>query len=505
MSLSVVISTKSIDPKFKEHVKKTSGIRDLEVLMYENPNGVSLTKIYNKGLSESTNDIVVFCHDDIIFNKKKWGIKLLDDFNNTTYGILGVAGSTYMAPNGRWWEDQSKMVGLVKHSKDGKTWASKYSSKFNHPLETCCVDGVFFACDKTKIKNTFDEEFNGFHFYDIDFSFGNHVGGVGVGVTFSVEITHKSIGMTNDEWDSNRQQFTKKYTFVPGTKDPCLPLKLNSKIYYENKEFSFKKTPKVEVIIPNINNFGLLSGCIDSFINKSNYPNLRITVADTGSDEENMSKIRTYCDTNNVKLINYDYYHFEKINNDVVKNNLDEDTELLLFCNNDIELINDCVSEMVNVYLKNKKTCGTVGARLYFEDNTIQHAGIDLVGTINKENQIGLRIGHLGFRSEYNYPTSDRVGTVGNTAALQMISKKLFFNLDYFPEYYIDSLSDVEFNLKCTLHNKKNCFAHNAVAYHFESQTRDVKGQIKQEDYVRATNYVRVNNTLLNKLKLIRI
>ena len=39
--------------------------------MYENPNGVSLTKIYNKGLSESTNDIVVFCHDDIIFNKKK--------------------------------------------------------------------------------------------------------------------------------------------------------------------------------------------------------------------------------------------------------------------------------------------------------------------------------------------------------------------------------------------------------------------------------------------------
>jgi len=164
MSLTVVISTKSIDSSFEEHVKKTSGIRGLEVIFYENPNGISLTEIYNKGLSESNNDIVVFCHDDILFHKNKWGVKLLDDFHNTDYGILGVAGSTYMAPNGRWWEDQTKMVGIVKHSSEGKTWTSKYSSKFEVPIETCVVDGVFFACDKRKIKNTFDEEFKGFHF-----------------------------------------------------------------------------------------------------------------------------------------------------------------------------------------------------------------------------------------------------------------------------------------------------------------------------------------------------
>lgn len=505
MSLSVVISTKNIDPKFKEHVEKTSGIKDIEVLMYENPNGISLTKIYNKGLSDSTNNIVVFCHDDIIFNKKKWGNKILEDFKNYNYGILGVAGSTYMAPNGRWWEDQTKMVGIVKHSKDGKTWVSKYSSKFDRPIKTCCVDGVFFACDKTRIKNKFDENFKGFHFYDVDFSFGNHVSGTKVGVTFSVELTHRSIGMTNEEWEKNRIQFTEKYAFKPGTKDPCLPVKLNSEIIYEKREFNFKETPKVEVIIPNINNFGLLSGCINSYIEKSNYPNIKITVADTGSNEENLPKIKEFCKSNNIKLVEYDYYHFEEINNDVVKNHLDEDTELLLFCNNDIELINDCVSEMVNVYLRNKKTCGTIGARLYFKDNTIQHAGIDLIGMVNGNNQFGLRIGHVGFKSEYNYPTEDKIDTLGNTAALQMISKELFFKLGCFPEYYIDSLSDVEFNLKCILWNKKNCFAHNALAYHFESQTREVEGQIKQEDYVRATNYVRSNNKLLNKLKLTRI
>lgn len=505
MSLSVVISTKSIDPKFKEHVKKTSGVNDLEILMYENPNGISLTEIYNKGLNESTNDIIVFCHDDIIFNKPKWGVRLLKDFKDYNYGILGVAGSTYMAPNGRWWEDQTKMVGIVKHSKDGNTWTSKYSSKFDEPIETCCIDGVFFACNKNRVKNTFDEDFRGFHFYDVDFSFGNHVSGVKVGVTFSVELTHKSIGMTNDEWEKNRQQFTEKYTFKPGTKEPCLPVKLTPKIRYEDREFDFKKTPKVEVIIPNINNFELLKNCINSYLTKSRYPNLKVTVADTGSDEENLTKIKEYCETNNVKLVKYNYYHFETINNDVVKNHLDDDTELLLFSNNDIMLINDCVSEMVNIYLRNKKKCGTIGARLYFENDTIQHAGIDVVGTVNNNNQFGLRIGHVGFTSEYNYPTTDVIGNLGNTAALQMVPKDLFIKVGYFPEYYLYSLSDVEFNLMLSLRGKVNCFAHNAVAYHYESLSKVEKGTNKPEDWQRITKYVFNNKRLLNKIKIIKV
>lgn len=505
MSLSVVISTKKIDSVFKDHVIKTSGLKDIDLIIYENPNGISLTEIYNKGLKESKNNIVVFCHDDIIFGKEKWGVKLLKEFNKSEYGILGVAGSTYMAPNGRWWEDQTKMVGIVKHTRDGRTWESKYSSKFDNPIETCCVDGVFFACDKNKIKSNFDEDFKGFHFYDIDFSFGNHIGGVKVGVTFVVELIHKSIGMTNEEWDKNRNQFVEKYTFTPRTKEPCLPVKIKSKIIFEDKEFKFKETPKVEVIIPNINNFKLLTGCINSFLNKSKYPNIKITVADTGSDDKNLPKIKEFCEKNNIKLIEYSYYHFEKINNDVVKNHLDSDTELLLFCNNDVELINDCVSEMVNIYLKNKKNCGTIGARLYFADNTIQHAGIDLVGMVNDKNEFGLRIGHVGFKSEYNYPNYDKIDSLGNTAALQMTPKKLFFDLGCFPEYYIDSLSDVEFNAKCLLWGKNNYFAHNAVAYHFESQTRDVKGQIKQEDYLRVVNYFKVNKKIMGKLKIMKI
>jgi GT2 family glycosyltransferase len=504
-NLSVIVSTKKIDEKYKQHLYETCGLKDVEILFYENPNGISLTEIYNKGLSDSKNEIVVFCHDDLIFNSQKWGKKLLNIFNNSEYGIIGVAGSTYMPTSGKWWEDQSKMVGIVKHSKDGKTWVSKYSSKFDTIIDTCNLDGLFFSCDKHRIKNKFDENIKGFHFYDVDFTFGNYISGVKIGVTFDIELTHKSIGMTNDEWEQNRRQFIQKYTFKPNTKEICLPTKIKSKIFYEDRKLNFKTAPKVEIIIPNINKFELLRNCIESYLKKSTYPNMKITVADTGSDDENLPKIKDYCEKNNVKLIEYDYYHFEKINNDVVKNHLDPDTELLLFSNNDIVLINDCVSEMINLYLKNKNICGTVGARLYFEDDTIQHAGIDVLGTVNSQNQFALRIGHVGFKSEYLYPNTDLVGTIGNTAALQLISKELFIDMGYFPEDYLFSLSDVEFNLKTTLWGKKNCFAHNAVAYHFESLSKAEKGINKPEDWKRVTDYVFNNKRILNSIKTIKI
>ena len=43
----------------------------------------SLTELYNKGLKEAKNDIVVFCHDDILFNKNGWARRLLTHFNTT--------------------------------------------------------------------------------------------------------------------------------------------------------------------------------------------------------------------------------------------------------------------------------------------------------------------------------------------------------------------------------------------------------------------------------------
>ena len=503
MGLTIVFSTKEIDDKFIEHLKQTCGVKDVEILPYENKGTMSLTQVYNKALKDSTNDIVVFTHDDVIFNKDNWGKRLIKQYLNSDFGLLGVAGTTHMASTGKWWEDSSKMVGRVSHSHEGRTWTNNYSNVFpGKILDVCCLDGVLFSCNKNRIKNTFDESITGFHFYDVDFSFGNHISGVKCGVIFDIAMTHKSIGMTNDEWETNKLQFVKKYSFLPGTKDPCLPYSVKPNIIYKNKTIKIKKPPKVSIIIPTIGNLEMLFRCVDSLLEKSSYKNIEILIADTGSDEETLTQMKTRYPQEFIKILEYDYYHFAEINNDVVNNHVSDDTELLLFSNNDIELINDTISEMVNLWGKNKKTCGTVGARLHFEDNTLQHAGMFIFGRKDGKNvQLGLT--HHGHRSPYTYPFENVTGTIGNTAAFVLISKTLFKDVGMFNDDYIECLEDVELNLACVMRGKINCFAGNAVAYHYESITRKTDGRLNQQDWQRLLSYIKSNPKINNMIKII--
>ena len=85
MSLSIVFSTKKESPEYIEILKKSSGVHNVEILCYENPGTHSLTELYNKGLDESKNDIVLFCHDDLKFDTPNWGRKLLKHFKKETY------------------------------------------------------------------------------------------------------------------------------------------------------------------------------------------------------------------------------------------------------------------------------------------------------------------------------------------------------------------------------------------------------------------------------------
>jgi glycosyltransferase involved in cell wall biosynthesis len=211
--LTVVYCTRETNPQHKEHLIKSSGLhKHIEVIEIIN-NGESLTKAYNRGLKQATNDIVVFCHDDIIIETKQWGDKLLKQFKrHDEYGIIGVAGTKFMPSSGQWWEQRKKMYGRVAHTNEGKSWLSTYSPDMGHDIEeTVVVDGVFFAVDKTKLKTNFDEKFEGFHFYDISFCFENHLEGVKIGVITAIRINHKSIGMTNESWEANRLQFAETF------------------------------------------------------------------------------------------------------------------------------------------------------------------------------------------------------------------------------------------------------------------------------------------------------
>ena len=222
--ITVGYSTREHNPKFIEYLKKSSGNKKIEVIEKINNGEKSLSQVYNEILEEAKTDIVVLCHDDIYFDTTSWFYKLKTHFENTDYGILGVAGTTEMPSSGQWWETRRKMIGIVNHESGGKKWTSKYSEDLGKSIrETVIVDGVFIALSKSRIKHNFDEEFKGFHFYDIGFCFKNQIEGVKVGVISNIRITHKSIGQTNQQWEENKNLFAQKYSEILPVKIPFDP------------------------------------------------------------------------------------------------------------------------------------------------------------------------------------------------------------------------------------------------------------------------------------------
>lgn len=210
--ITVGYSTRSSKPEYIEHLKKTSGFKKIEVIEKVNNGEKSLSQVYNEIISEAKNDIVVLCHDDIIFETSGWYPKILKHFEKSDYGILGVAGTTNLPKSGMWWENKGRMIGIVNHEHDGKKWESKYCDSFGNDIRSAViVDGLFIAIHKKRIKHTFDENVPGFHLYDVNFSFKNFLDDVKVGVICNVRLTHKSIGMVNEQWEKNRLAFAEQF------------------------------------------------------------------------------------------------------------------------------------------------------------------------------------------------------------------------------------------------------------------------------------------------------
>ena len=207
--VSVVISTRKIDSTYYDHVKRMFSHPNTEILMYENDGEMSLTQVYNKGLKESVNDIVVFMHDDLILETSNMTPKIVKLFEkHPEYGIIGIAGTDKLT-SGMWWQNRENMFGVVGHIHEGKRHVTHYSKGvFNDVLkDVVIVDGLFFIVRKSLLKKEFNEQFEGFHFYDISFCVENQFEGVKIGLTTKFGVTHKSVGITNKQWEKNKLLF----------------------------------------------------------------------------------------------------------------------------------------------------------------------------------------------------------------------------------------------------------------------------------------------------------
>lgn len=470
------------------NIHNTIGV-DHEVICRENHNEFSLTELYNEYLDNvNDNEILVFCHPDILFKTEKWGKKLLSHFNYSDYGILGVAGSSYLPKSAQWWQDKRTLFGIVNHTDGKKEWESTFSKRIPGIQPVVTIDGLFIAVDPKKIIHKFDTNYGKFHFYDVSFCIPNYLDGVDIGVVTSFRILHKSIGETNDDWETNRVKFSKEY-------EDELPIVIEPP--YNDINVKLDRYPKVSVVIPTKNNFDVLNANIMSWNELVTYPNFEIIIADTGSEPEVKEKYLTLLD-DRVRLVEYDYYNFGQINNDVVLNHTNEKTELILFCNDDVELLNDALTRCVQVYNKNHNV-GTIGIRLHFENSLIQHCGV----FYHEDGKGALHLGHVDIGKSRDFKTNIDYNAHGNTAAFMLINRELFIELGCFNERYIECFEDVELNFKCLIEGKKNITVCDAVSFHYESLSRNKdpkKIEKLQTDYEeRLFPFYRENKAKLRK------
>lgn len=477
MKIRINYPTRVDNPVTYNHFVTTTNNR-CDVKQIVNPD--SLTIAYNQAIREAIKDgydILVLAHDDIRL-EKDWDIKLNKHFEDDVYDILGFAGSAKINQNLIWWQEKQYLAGIVEHQQEINGKLKKYKTKFSEKhediMDVVVIDGLFMAIKLKTLKFHFDELIKGFHFYDVIFCIDNFVMDCKIGVITNINVLHKSIGKLSPEWENNRLKLVESYKEL-------LPLQYNNKIVAKHCYIKGNNKSKVAIIIPTKNKTDLLFQTIDSIIETTYNTDYKIYIADTGSDIEEKQKIKDYIQNhkNNITLIEYDYYNFAKINNDVILNHVDKEYNLVLLCNNDIKLMNNCIDQAVEFYNKNKKTVGTIGIRMYYENNTIQHSGIIVI----KQPNGNFAVTHKGLKTYYGYH-DDTTEVFGNTGAFLMINKELFFNLKGLNEEYTECFEDVELNLECLICNKKNYIMGSAVAYHYESQTRK-----EDENMLKRTNH----------------
>jgi glycosyltransferase involved in cell wall biosynthesis len=341
--ITIGYSTRQSNTKFQNYLKETCGLKNVEVIEKVNNGEKSLSQVYNEIIEESTNDILVLCHDDIYFEKKYWGKRLTEHFEKKTeFGILGVAGTTYYPSSGRWWDIPAEMVGQVYHQHNGKKWLSEYSkSTGSKVVETIIVDGLFICLHKQRIKETFDTNVEGFHFYDTTFCIKNYLSGVKIGVMSNIPICHLSIGMTNEQWEKNRQMFADTF------KDN-LPLKHKDDypVLTENKT-----QPLVSVVVPIFNYGQQFENTLQSVFN-STYKNIEIVVVNDGStDEYVLQKLDSIKNHPNIKVINQVNSGPSEARNNGIRNS---NGEFILPLDADDKIEPEYIQSCVNILKRDK-------------------------------------------------------------------------------------------------------------------------------------------------------
>ena len=260
--------------------------------------------------------------------------------------------------------------------------------------------------------------------------------------------------------------------------------------------------PLVSIVIPNKDHIEDLKRCINSILEKSTYDNYEIIVVENNSTEEKtFSYYRQLEENNKITIVTYapepgETFNYSKVNNFGVKA---AKGDYVLLLNNDTEVITVNWIEEMLMYAQ-RKDVGAVGAKLYYPDKTIQHAGVVIGLGAHRtagHTHYGKSYENLGYMGRLCY--AQNVSAV--TGACLMTKKADFDSVGGLNEELAVALNDVDYCLKLRKKGLLNVFTPFAELFHYESKSRgtDVTDKAEKDKAERYNKECELFKTIWKK------
>lgn len=229
--------------------------------------------------------------------------------------------------------------------------------------------------------------------------------------------------------------------------------------------------PMISVIIPNKDHTEDLELCLSSMAERTSYENYEVLVVENNSEEKETFAYyeKLHERYPRVRILTWEKeFNYSSINNFAAEQ---AKGEYLLFLNNDVEILTpDWMEEMLGIC--QQKDVSIVGAKLYYPDDTIQHAGVVL--------GLGGIAGHVMCRA-----SGEDAGYFGRmvsvqeisavTAACMLVDACDFRAVGGFDESFRVAFNDIDLCMKIRDIGRKIVFTPYAELYHYESKSRGLE------------------------------
>lgn len=177
------------------------------------PDAASLSEGYARGLARSTGDAVVFSHDDVDLLAPDAATRLASHLTHAD--LVGAAGATRVTGPAVFWAGHPALHGWVTYREPGQADYEVTAMSLGGPRVDgiAALDGVLIACRRDAAEAVgFDTAtFDGFHLYDLDFSYRAHLAGRKLAVACDLGVVHASKGAFDGGWQRYADRFRAKF------------------------------------------------------------------------------------------------------------------------------------------------------------------------------------------------------------------------------------------------------------------------------------------------------